>query len=221
MNKLFFNEKRYGNWILGSGDPKRINKIVELTGSHKVVLDIGCGIGEIGSRVKENNNIVYGIDISENAIKKAIRKSIVGKQCDIEKEGIPFKQIKFDTIVAAEIIEHIFDTDDFLQKIHSRLKKNGELILTTPNIATLGRRLMLFFGKNPLIEVNTRKYTAGHIRYFVKDSLFELLQSNGFMITLFTSDIVNFNNIGTLNSRVLAELFPTLGKTLIIKAVKI
>lgn len=219
--KTSFSEKKYGSWTLGFGDDERVRQIVELVGKNKVVLDIGCGIGEIGQLLIKNKNKVYGLDISPTAVKKAKGKGLIVKCCDIEKEGIPFENNYFDAVLAAEVIEHIFDTDGFLEEIRKKLKKKGELIITTPNLATLGRRLLLLLGKNPLVETGLTRYSAGHIRYFVKDSLFKLIKSYKFKITYFSSDLVNFTADGRLNSKFLTRLFPSLGKTLIVKAVKL
>ena len=40
-----------------------------------------------------------------------------------------------DLVIALEIIEHLFDTDFFLNEIHRILKPEGLLILSTPNLA--------------------------------------------------------------------------------------
>jgi len=48
---------------------------------------------------------------------------------------------KFDFVIAAEVIEHIFDTDKFLNNIYAVFKKSGEIVLSTPNIDSLPRRL--------------------------------------------------------------------------------
>jgi len=45
----------------------------------------------------------------------------------------------------------------FLEKIYKKLKKNGKLIITTPNSASLPRRILLLFGKNPLLEYSSKK----------------------------------------------------------------
>lgn len=222
MNKkILFSEKKYGSWTLGSGEDKRVKQIVKLVGKNKIVLDIGCGIGEIGELLIRNKNKVYGIDISPTAVKKAGKRGLIVKCGDIEKEKIPFENNYFDVILAAEVIEHLLDTDDFLEQIRHKLKKKGELIITTPNLATLGRRLILLLGKNPLTEVRLARHSAGHLRYFVKDALFELVESHKFRITYFSSDLVNFTANGRINSKLLAQLFPSLGKTLIIGAVKL
>lgn len=219
-SKLVFNELRYGNWVLGNGEYYRIETIARFVGKHKTILDIGCGIGQIGQRLLKDNNLVYGIDIAKGAVTQAIKNGIKAKYCDIDTQEIPFKA-KFDTIVAAEVIEHVYDTSLFLQKIAKKLKRDGTLIITTPNVAALGRRLLLFFGKNPHIEVDFSEGTAGHLRYFTYDTLYSLLDRNGYKVTDFSSDIVNFNASGTVFSRKFAEILPRFGRSLIIKAVKL
>lgn len=87
-------------------------------------------------------------------------------------------------------------------------------------MASLGRRFLLLCGRSPHIDTNLRNKSAGHIRYFVKSTLFSLLQDNGFRITYFTSDVVNFDNSHRFFSVGLAKLFPSLGRSLIVKAVK-
>lgn len=217
--KADFNEKRYSDSVLGFLDSERIKSIVELVGSGKDVLDLGCGSGEIDRVLIQNGNTVNGLDISETCVRKAKEVGVAAVLCDVENEDIPFKN-KFDVALTAEIIEHIMDTNAFLKKTASALKPEGELVLTTPNLAALGRRLLLLANKNPHMEVSLEQVSAGHVRYFIKDTLEQLLLQNGFKIVNFTSDVVNFNASGSLRSVWLAKMFPTLGRSLIIKCVK-
>jgi len=220
--KVQFNEQRYRLAFLGSGDQERVKIILDLVGSNKKILDVGCGRGEIGYLLKQKNNQVFGVDISSGAIEAACRAGITAKIIDIEEAKIPFRQ-KFDVVLAGEIIEHIFDTEAFLKKLSETLKDKGHLIITTPNLASLGRRLLLLVGQNPLVEtdINLNLNRAGHIRYFVKKTLFAILENNGFKIVNFYSDVVNFCPSGKINSRFLAKFFPSWGKTLIVWAIKI
>ena len=47
---------------------------------------------------------------------------------------------KFDYISAMEVIEHIIDTDNFLENCYKQLNDGRKLILTTPNINSLRNR---------------------------------------------------------------------------------
>ena len=127
----------------------------------------------------------------------------------------------FDIVVAGEVIEHILDTDFFFNEIKRVLKSNGFLILSTPNTASLGRRILLLLGKNPYFEASygfPPEALAGHIRFFTKDLLLSFLKYKGFEIITFTSDVVNFTSSGSLSNKLIADIFPTLGHCLIVKA---
>lgn len=214
-----FNETKYKDFKLGDPDAERVATIVALCGTGKSILDIGCCDGYIGSKLIKTGNKVSGVDISKTCVDKSKAVGINAKLINLEQNTLPFDE-KFDVVVAGEIIEHVTDTDAFIELIKSALKPGGELVISTPNLAALGRRLLLLIGKNPHMEVSFETYSAGHVRYFIKDTLEWLLRKHGFSILEYTSDTVNFNSSGTLASVALAKRFPTLGKSLIIKCKK-
>jgi len=217
----YFNSIRYAKaQSLEYSGRVRVEKILDLIGSKRTVLDVGCGDGSIAKLIKANGNNVYGLENSSGAVQLAFEKGISVKEFNVEEEKWPGFGFKFDVVFAGEIIEHLFNTDKFLQNIYSVLKDDGCLVLTTPNIATLGRRIMLLLGINPLIETTARENDAGHIRYFTKASLVKLLIENGFMVTRFQSDVINFSNTGRYYTKLIPKIFPTLGRTLIFKAIK-
>jgi len=57
---------------------------------------------------------------------------------------------KFNCVLAGEIIEHIIDTDSFLDEINRILMDNEILIITTPNLANLENRIRLVIGRYPI-----------------------------------------------------------------------
>ncbi len=212
-------EKRYAEWI--PGDINRVNAIVKLAGKNHSILDLGCGTGYIGEKIIAKGNKVYGIDYSSGAVKRARKAGLIARQGDLIKGKLPYKTKMFDGVIMGEVIEHVIDTDAFLREASRVLKDNGYLIITTPNIASFGRRLMLLFGINPHIEYYYREDSAGHVRYFTKKTLFSLLADNGFKAEKFTSDEINFDPAGRIKTRIIAELIPTIGRTLILKARKL
>lgn len=218
---LKFYEKKYQLRFLGPAERIRVEKIVKLVGSNKKVLDVGCDVGLIGKLLLKNKNQVYGLDISPSAVKKAEKNGLKALTLNIETQPLPFKNNYFDVVLLAEILEHLFDPDLLLTKIKTKLKKGGGLIITTPNLATLGRRLQLLCGLNPAIETRLTKYSTGHLRYFVKQTLFDLLLSHQFKVSYFSSDLIHFDPSGKLNDYFFVRFLPTLGRTLIVKAVKL
>ena len=198
----------------------RIRKVLQLIGSGKRVLDVGCYDGTISQAIKAAGNDVYGCETSPVAARMAREKGITVAECDLEAAEWPALGRRFDVIFAGEVIEHIFDTDAFLKKLYGLLEDGGSLILTTPNIASLGRRLLLLCGMNPLVETTARGDDAGHIRYFTMRSLVTLLEENGFAVRDTLSDVVTFARSGAVYCGFLAALFPSFGRTLIVRTVK-
>lgn len=191
-------------------------------GSGKVILDIGCNDGRADVPLIEKGNTVYGVDMVEEAAEVARSRGVKALRMDITKDPLPFQDNFFDVIIAGDIIEHIFDTDDFMRKISAKLKMNGTLILSTPNLASLGRRLLLLFGRNPFCEYSLEDEIGGarpvgHIRYFVKKDLVGFLEKHGFKVESIISDAFN---LGVISSRFLGALFPSLGCRFILRATK-
>jgi 2-polyprenyl-3-methyl-5-hydroxy-6-metoxy-1,4-benzoquinol methylase len=204
--------------VFTAAEEVRAGILLKMAGEGRSILDLGCYNGRIGSLLRAAGNKVFGMDLSEYALKTAHEKGLIPLKADAS-EVLPFKDNTFDVVVAAEIIEHVFNIENFLIEIRRILKKEGSLVLSTPNLASFGRRLYLLFGRNPAIEIGNEQESAGHIRYFVKESLFKLLVEHGFEISLFCSDVVNFDNSGKNFSRLLAKIFPGFGKSLIVKAI--
>jgi 2-polyprenyl-3-methyl-5-hydroxy-6-metoxy-1,4-benzoquinol methylase len=217
-----YNEERYSKQMPVDGvDKPRINFILDNIEDKKLkILDIGCWDGSYAIRYKRNSNIIYGIESSFTAARGAKRKGIIVEQGDFMENDF-FKNIKFDVIVAGEIIEHVFDTDLFVQKIRKMLSKNGILILTTPNVASLPRRILLLLGINPILENRSLiNISAGHIRYFTFSDMYKLLNENKFTVINSKSDVVNFNNSGTLFSTIIPKLYKKFGRAIMVVAKK-
>jgi 2-polyprenyl-6-hydroxyphenyl methylase/3-demethylubiquinone-9 3-methyltransferase len=88
-----------------------------------------------------------------------------------------------------EVIEHLYSPEKYIQNIHRWLKENGILIITTPYHGYLKNLVIALLNKfdthfNPLWE-------GGHIKFFSKKSLIELLMKNKF-------DILKFRGAGRL-----------------------
>ena len=219
MDPYAFNTRAYPKSRCGEDDA-RLNRVWPLVGTRRTILDVGCLDGTIGELLLQRGNVVHGIDAAAPAVQMAVQRGIQARVGNLE-ERLDFPDAMFDVVFAGEVLEHMFHVDVLLSEIHRVLKPGGALVATTPNLAALGRRLLLLLNRNPLIEVSfASPNAAGHIRYFVRHSLFELLQQQGFAVTNFTSDVVNFDNQGRLNCRWLARLAPTLGRSLIVRAVR-
>lgn len=186
MNGNFYTNLKDGREDVSSHLQEKINFLIKAVGSGKKVLDVGCNDGIIGKILLNKKNDVYGIDIVREKLLIAQKRGLKTRECDIENEQFPYPDNHFDIVILGDLIEHIFDTDTLLRKCKRVLKKGGRLIVITPNIASLGRRIMLLFGINPFIEYSLELpplegYPAvGHIRYYTSKTLKLQLLHNGF-----------------------------------------
>lgn len=162
------------------------------------VLDVGCGVGIYGETMKEKYNVVVeGIDQSSGAVEIARRRGIKAKVADIDKKW-PFKNSSFDVVMGVQVLEHVFNTDNFFLEAKRVLKKKGLLIISTPNLAVWFNRLIFIFGYQPFFtEVSTkdktigmsftRRLTAnrevvGHLRVFTLKALKDMTEQYNFKI---------------------------------------
>lgn len=100
------------------------SEIIKLISSGKF-LEVGFADDNLIKFFK-NDFDVFGIDISEFAIKKIKEKynRTHFKICDISKEKILFDE-KFDVVCAINTVEHFENPKFALQNIFNSLKKNG------------------------------------------------------------------------------------------------
>ena len=137
---------------------------------------------------------IWIADISESALKQAKEKGINVARLDLSVEKLPFPPESFDLVSAIDLIEHLFNPDHFLMEANRVLKRKGFLVLTTPNLAFWGNRLLLMLGYQPLMSEPSTKFAAGylfvpegfkpagHIRLFTLRALEDLLGVNNFTI---------------------------------------
>ncbi|HXZ33144.1 MAG TPA: glycosyltransferase [Terriglobales bacterium] len=83
-------------------------------------------------------------------------------------------QQKFDLIVFAETIEHLYTAPELvLNLIKSLLADSGVIVCQTPNAAFLTKRIKLLLGQNPYERLRMSTINRGHIREYTSDELIE------------------------------------------------
>jgi len=101
-------------------------------GSHKKILDVGCGEGIIDHFIKKiGGHDVYGID--KRIETKYLTDFKELKECDLEKEKFPYTDNKFDYIFSKSVLEHLYNPENMIKEMYRVLKPNGTIVLMTPD----------------------------------------------------------------------------------------
>jgi SAM-dependent methyltransferase len=162
---IFFNPF----YIIRSGLYKAINLLSEnIKGD---VLDFGCGSKPYESLFK-NTTSYLGLDVPVSGHDHSSSK------VDVYYDGkvIPFENQKFDSVVAFEVFEHVFNLQEMLFEINRVIKPNGHLLFTIP-----------FAWEEHEEPYDFARYTSFGISDLLKKSGFEIIQlkkSNTYVLAI-------------------------------------
>jgi hypothetical protein len=92
----------------------------------------------------------------------------------------------YDYLLMLDVIEHLKDPELFLSNVRRKFEWSPKtLVLTTPNVAFIAQRLMLFFGQfnygkaGILDRTHTRLFTYRSLRHLMDDAGFRLKEIRG------------------------------------------
>lgn len=123
------------------------------------LLDLGCKDGEFTKRISAaaGTGQVYGIEIDETAGKRAEEKGITVKKADLNNE-FPFPDGTFDVISANQVLEHVWDTDNFFKEVNRVLRMGGHAVISVPNLSSLHSIFFILLGQQtPVIHLIDRQ----------------------------------------------------------------
>lgn len=114
------------------------------------LLDCGCDNGQFTLRLaaKLNTKQIYGIEVNETAIPEAKQRGIEVKKSDLNFK-FPFRSNSFDVVVADQVIEHLWELDNFVSEIYRVLRPGGYTIISTENLASWHNICALLLGMQP------------------------------------------------------------------------
>jgi ubiquinone/menaquinone biosynthesis C-methylase UbiE len=149
-----------------------------------VVVDVGCGSGNLTAHVARTARLAIGVDESEGAVRFArSRAGSPGPEAYVRARGdaLPLADASADAAICVEVVEHLTDPLPLLREIRRVLRPGGRLLVTTPNY---GRGSLW-----PLLEWLADKSgqtanmaEAQHVRRFTPRSLRRLVEDAGLTV---------------------------------------
>ena len=182
------------------------DNIIELVSkSSNKILEIGCGAGATLAELKKQNpnRVIIGLDIVD--INSHIKSIIDDFICaNIEEIELPYPKGFFDTIIMADVIEHLINPWECVKNLAQYLSPNGCIIASIPNL-TYHRVISNMLFKNEFEYQESGILDKTHLRFFTKKSIYKLFQDAGFNIINLTSFIST--NKGKIINRLTGGIF--------------
>lgn len=169
----------------------RNQALLAVHGQGDTLLEIGCAGGEVLYQMRGRYKRLIGTELAVTRLNSATE---LLSDCDftpVLATGDTVPEIATETVdrvISSDVIEHTVDVYAHLADIHRILRPGGDLVVNTPNVALVTRRLQLLVGRFPCTSYGTRRtdkaalFDGGHLHYFTFGLLSELLQQTGFEI---------------------------------------
>ena len=173
-------------------------------------LDVGCGGGLLSESLARRGALVTAIDPSRALVDAARHHSQLDPKTrsidfrggtSIEELASQFNNVEkddadlFDVICLLEVLEHVDDPDSMLSSIHTLLKPNGQLFLSTLN-QTMKSKLIAIWGAEYLLRylpIGTHDWS----QFRSPTQVQELLDGHGF-VPVHVSGMVMTSPVGLL-----------------------
>jgi 2-polyprenyl-3-methyl-5-hydroxy-6-metoxy-1,4-benzoquinol methylase len=160
----------------------RVEMIEFIPDEARFILEIGCGEGCFSQLIKKTLKAeVWGIELDAKAYELA-RLNLDRVLCgDINNLLPELPDEYFDCIIFNDVIEHLVDPFDTLEKIKSKLKKGGKVIASIPNMRYTRALFSLVVLKDWKYEKEgICDYT--HLRFFTEKSIKRMFTQCGYNI---------------------------------------
>jgi len=144
-------------------------------------LDVGAGQGQLISRLKERFNVS-----SSACDYHSDRFNVQGVEMldvNLNNDPLPYPDNSFDIVTCSEVVEHLENYRRLISEIYRVTKKDGLVVLTTPNVINLKSRVKNLwsgfpelFGPLP-VKRNEFYSCGGHITqvpfFYLAQALYE------------------------------------------------
>lgn len=164
------------------------------------LLDVGCGSKPYESLFDVDS--YTGLDIESDVTNK---RGIADHLYDGGR--FPFDDGTYDSVLCNQVLEHVFNPDDFLREIHRVLKPGGKLLLTVPFVWDEHEQPYDYaryssFGLSSLMEKSGLKVLEHRKIGADASTLFQLANAYLYKVTLSWPKLLRYG----LNASVLASI---------------
>lgn len=154
-----------------------LHKLIKKIEPNSTVLEFGPSTGRLTKYMKEELGcMIYGVEIDEEAYdicKQYLIDGICGNLETYEWMD-KFTGIQFDYIIFADVLEHLHNPKQVIEKIKPCLKEDGQILVSVPNIAHNGVILELIHNRFDYNQTGLLDNT--HIHFFTASTCREMFE---------------------------------------------
>ncbi|MEI2716994.1 MAG: class I SAM-dependent methyltransferase [Candidatus Nanopelagicales bacterium] len=141
------------------------------------VIEAGCGEGYGADMIRATGTQVIAIDMDDAVIAHVRRTYPKVQTLQANLVDLPLRSGTADTVVCLQVIEHLWNLDEFLAECRRILRPGGRLVVSTPNRITfspgLGR------GEKPTNPFHVEEFDADQLVARLTDANFTSVQMHG------------------------------------------
>jgi len=151
---------------------KRYEIVMNMNKGNERCVDLGCGSSKIIQHLPHS----VGLDLDMKKLRFIQKNNRLLVKGDIGK--LPLTNGSFSSIICSQIIEHVPKENFKIRELHRILKKDGTLILGTPDYSTFWWNFFEWF----YIKLLPNAYGEGHIAHYDRMEMRKMLEENGFKV---------------------------------------
>lgn len=147
----------------------------------RIILDVGCGFGATGLELMNRQNCeIYGIE--QYSLAATVAENIYSKinKLDMDQCDLPYEENYFDSIILADVLEHLKDPWKIINNCYKVLKPGGKLICSIPNVLHGEALLPLLMGYWNYVPAGILDKT--HLRFFTPLTVHTLFPGDKFRV---------------------------------------
>jgi 2-polyprenyl-3-methyl-5-hydroxy-6-metoxy-1,4-benzoquinol methylase len=133
------------------------------------MLELGCASGSYLRKMAQQGWHVKGVEYSEKAAQEATQLGYDVYAGPLETAPNP--DAPFDLIVGWMVLEHLHDPIGCLRKLHGWIKPSGYLVLSVPNVDSIGFRVFKKYCYS--------NHLPNHLFHFTPETLSNVLLASG------------------------------------------
>lgn len=168
-------------------------KIFEMiTPGTQKVLDLGCGTGELGKRLKAEKGVeqVVGIETMPEVAREAKENLDRVIRIDVENVRLDGLAKHFDCIVMSGILHHLKDPWAVVRRFREYLKDDGYVLAAIPNVGHISVIKDLLLGKwnyktEGILDVC-------HMKFFTLEEMSRMFVNAGYKPVAVEEEVADF-----------------------------